>query len=175
MSIQATARAFAKFTAAYPTSRRPDEATVAFWAGELHRYPDHLIESCATQWIQHEVRYPSLPAFLEVIRAHSPQRVIDTPRCGICEDGWIFEDDDGPGTVQKCPNGCLPPPMQSQTTLQHVEEGVNQRWAVKVSEARAAQARHRSELGDDAYLTESGYDPAEYRIEKGMILKRVSA
>jgi hypothetical protein len=169
MTIEGMARAFARFTASYPNAKKPDEATVRFWASECH-FSDELIEASASAWVRKERNYPTLPAFLELVRANAPHKAIDSHRCGVCVDGWEWLEEDGK-TLRRCRNGCLPPPMSSITTEwteRPTMDGTN--WIEHLRGAREYQSRRRREIGDAAYLEERGYDPEHYRIDAGMII-----
>jgi hypothetical protein len=167
---ESTARAFAWFQAAYPSARKTDQSTVELWTEALAYESSSAIEAAARAWIRAEPRYPSLAGFLELVRA---QRAVGArvyaEYCGACEDGWLETDGEGRGTVTRCPNGCLPPPMGELG-----EGGTTSTAAPVVIEAlRAAQEHYgarRRELGDRAYLEERGYDPDRYRVVFGMIL-----
>ncbi len=118
-TLEAVAQAFAMFGAAYPSARKVDESTVRVWHDGLANYGDDRIRSATKRWIHNEPFFPNLPKFMELVRSESSSAGEQLPRskppCGMCENGFIEVDSTGRGTVQRCPNGCLPEPVETHT------------------------------------------------------------
>lgn len=167
---ESTLRAFAWFSSAYPSSRKVDESTVEMWTEFCADLDPTAIEQAARAWIRSEPRYPSLAAFLELVRAQRSDRgPVERDFCGACEDGWIETIGDGRGTVTRCPNGCLPPPM-GQIGDALTESSAHPSVIAALRATQDAAAARRREVGDRAYLEERGYDPDRYRISDGMVM-----
>lgn len=173
-SLAATARAFALFTAGYPSAKRIDESTVRVWAEALTGFTDEAIEGAAKLWIHTEQHFPNLPRFIELVRAQQGARLEDVYKvdydCAICTDGWVEVDTVGRGVVERCPNGCLPPRM-SETSDASRESTASPDVIAMLRTSVDAAKKRRSQLGDRDYLIEKGYDPDKFRISDGMIMR----
>ncbi len=170
-TLENVARAFALFTAGYPSAKRIDEGTVRVWTEALADYPGPAVEQGAKHWIQTETRFPTLAGFIEAIRAQRVPGlpVRETVTCGLCEDGWVEPFPAGRGTVARCPNGCLPTPYDEVRQRPEGPSTASPDVIAMLAETQAAASLRRVEIGDEAYLIERGFDPTKYRMQAGMI------
>lgn len=175
-NLEPTARAFALFSAGYPSAKKTDESTVRVWAEALAGFSGDSIESAAKHWIHTEQHYPNLPRFIELVRAQQGATLENVYRanyeCAVCEgEGWEYTNHAGRGVVGRCRNGCMPPRM-GEISEAGTESTASPDVIAMLREAQDAAKARRNEIGDIAYLEEQGYASAKHRISDGMILAK---
>jgi hypothetical protein len=88
------------------------------------------VVSAVRGWMAEHRNAPSIADVREAIRASAAHLRPATSsyaeragtRCGLCDRGWVEHSGSAPfspGTVTRCPNGCIPPKMSMAQTAEH--------------------------------------------------------
>lgn len=102
---------FDKLVAVYPRDFKADSPQRGYWLGEFSNHEQAKVSAAVNGWV-HDNRRPPTPADIhERLRANADHSAPRTTQCGSCDNGWVWIDQSGRGTVDHCPNGCRPLPQ----------------------------------------------------------------